>query len=161
MTTGTLKTQGTKLYFAVSESEIYKVACPTAITGLGGPKDQIDKTCLDSEEREFEPGMANPAAIPLPINYIARSGSHQALQALYDSGATVAWLLVMSDSVGAAPTTIDSDGYLVSPGPSTLSFRGYVADFNSDFGLNEIVRANVSIQRSGPIRRDLPTADLA
>lgn len=163
MTVGTVKTQGTRLYFAESASEILKVACATAIQGLGGPRDQIESTCLDSTEHEFRGGLANPAQVTVGINVIPRSAAHQALMALKDSegddNEVIAWMVVMSDQTGA-PTQIDSDGYLVSPGPTTRSFRGYVADFTEEFATNEIVRGQLIIQRSGPIVRDNPAADL-
>lgn len=160
MTTGTVKTQGTDLYFVSSASEILKVACATGITGLGGAADQIDKTCLDSAEREFERGLLNPGPVSVPINFIPRSAAHQALLDLRDTGETVSWMIVLSDQSGA-PSSIDSDEKLVSPGATTAEFSGYLADMNIDVATNEIVRATLTIQRSGAVAWDLPAADLA
>ncbi|MDP3208765.1 MAG: phage tail tube protein, partial [Rhodoglobus sp.] len=101
MTAGTIKTKGTRLYFALSASEILKVACPTGATIGGGAADDIDITCLDSEEREFVQGLKTPDDISLPVNFISRSASHQALEALYDSGETVSWMVVLSDQAVA------------------------------------------------------------
>ena len=46
-----IRTQGTELYFAdsvnYSNVTLVKLTCPTGISGLGGPRDQIDTTCLD------------------------------------------------------------------------------------------------------------------
>ncbi len=163
MTTGVIETKGTRLFFAYvgSSSEILQVACPTAITGLGGAADQIDITCLSSAEREYKQGLPNPGQVTVPINFIPRSAAHQALIDLKESGDTISWMIVCSDYTGAGPTTTDSDGRLVSPGPTTVEFLGYVADFTFDIGLNEIVRASVVIQRSGEPVWDLPAADLA
>lgn len=160
MTVGTVETKGTRLYFAVSESAIHKVACATGIQGLGGSRDQTDITCLDSEEREYAAGFPNPGQVTVPINLIPRSASHQALMALQESGATISWMIVLSDQAGA-PTNQDSEGHLDSPGGTTFEFLGYVADFNVDIGINEIARATLVIQRSGAIDRTWPTADLA
>lgn len=160
MTTGVLETKGTRLFFAATDSEILKVACPTGISGLGGAGDQIEKTCLDSIEREYTRGMLNPGPITVPINFIARSAAHQALITLRDSGDTISWMIVLSDQAGS-PTTFDSNSRLVSPGATTAEFLGYVADINFDIGLNEIVRGTVTIQRSGAVEWTLPTADLA
>jgi hypothetical protein len=159
MTAGTIKTQDTDLYFAVSASEIHKVACATGISGLSGAADQIDITCLDSQEREYVRGMLNPGQVTVPINLIPRSAAHQALMALRDSGDSVSWMIALSDQTGA-PTTIDSDGHLVSPGSTTIEFMGYLADMTVDVAINEIVRAELIIQRSGTLNWDLPTADL-
>lgn len=157
MTTGTVKTQGTRLFFALSATEILKVACPTGISGLGGAGDQIDITCLDSEEREFARGMLNPAAVSVPINFIPTSAAHQALIALRESGELVSWMIVMSDNTGI-PSEVDSEGRLVSPGPTTAEFLAYVADLNVDIATNEIVRATVTLQRSGAVEWDFPAA---
>jgi len=160
MTTGTIATKGTRLYFAASASEILKVACPTGITGFGGPATQIDETCLDSTDMEFFAGMANPGALSVPVNFINRSAAHQALVALKESGEKISFMVVDSDQTGA-PVSVDSDGRLVSPGPTTKEFLGYVADIDYNYDLNEIKRATLTIQRSGAVVYDLPAADLA
>ena len=161
MTTGTVKSQGTRMYFCLpgSTSEIHKVACPSAINGLGGAANQIDKTCLDSVEMEYDRGMQNPGQVSVPINFIPRSAAHQALIDLRASGDTTDWMIVLSDQAGA-PADVDSDGHLVSPGSTTVRFQGYIADMTIDVPKNDIVRATLSIQRSGAPEWDLPAADL-
>lgn len=159
MTTGTVSTKGTRLFFAKSDSEILKVACATGITGLGGAADQIDQTCLDSQEREYVRGMLNPGQLTVPINFIPRSAAHQALMTLRESGETISWMIVLSDQTGD-PTISTSDGRLESPGATTFEFLGYVADFQFDITVNEIVRGTLTIQRSGGVVSRLPTADL-
>lgn len=160
MTVGTVQTKGTRLFFAVSESNIQKVACATGIQGLGGQRDQTDITCLDSEEREYSAGFPNPGQVTIPINLIPRSASHQALMALRESGETISWMIVLSDQAGS-PTNVDSNGHLDSPGATTAEFFGYIADLNVDIGINEIVRATLIVQRSGGVDWTWPTADQA
>lgn len=160
MTQGVIKTQNTDLYFAFEASDIFKVACATGITGLGGAADQIDSTCLDSEEREYVRGLLNPGPVTVPVNFIPRSAAHQALIALRESGDTVSWMIVLSDQAGA-PSSLDSESRLVSPGATTAEFLAYVADLNVDIATNEIVRATLTLQRSGAVVWDFPTADLA
>lgn len=157
MTTGVIETKGTRLYFAVDGSDILKVACATGIQGLGGAGAQIDQTCLDSLEMEYFRGMKDPGQVTIPINFIPASASHQALLDLDDSGEKISWMMVLSDQAGE-PTVIDSDDKLVSPGPSTIEFTAYVADFDIQVETNEIVRATLTLQRSGPRNRNLPTA---
>lgn len=162
MTTGTVKTKSTRLFFvdsAVSPLEIRKVACATGVQGLGGPADQIDKTCLDSEEREFEQGFVTPDPVSVPINFIPRSAAHQALIALKESGDTVSWMVVMSDQTGT-PNSLNGSDRIVSPGGTTAEFLGYVADFTLDVQTNDIVRATLTIQRSGAVEWTFPAADL-
>jgi len=160
MSKGTVKTKGTRLYFAPGESEIHKVACATGIQGLGGPRTQIDQTCLDSEEMEYAGGLKDPNQVSVPFNVIPRSAAHQALIALDDSGVVVPWMVALSDQANA-PTGFDSEGFLDSPGPTTCAFTGYVADMDIDVQTNEIVRGTLLIQRSGRKIWDTPAADLA
>ena len=161
MTVGVLPTKGTRLFFVAADSDrsIQKVACPTGIQGLGGPADQLDTTCLDSEEREFAPGLPNPGQLTIPINFIPTSESHQAILDLQSEGAQgiVSWMIVLSDQAGA-PTTKTSDERLISPGATTAEFLGYVADFNIDIATNEIVRGTLTLQRSGKVNWTLPAA---
>lgn len=160
MTEGVVKTRGTRMFFARSDSEIHKVACATGISGLGGAASQIDKTCLDSEEDEFEQGNKTPGPVSVPINLIPRSAAHQALEDLFASGEEVDWMIVLSDQA-SDPTTVDTDGHLVSPGATTVRFRGFVQDFPADIATNDIVRVTMTIQRSGAREWNWPTADLA
>jgi hypothetical protein len=164
MTTGTVKSQGTKLYFAVAgtSSEIHAVACPTQISGLGGAANQIDITCLDSAEMEYVRGMQNPGQITVPINLIPRSASHQALLDLRTSGDETSFGIFGPDS--DPPTDVDSNGNLVGTAADqkpNIIFRGYVADFTIDVGTNDIWRGSITIQRTGAPQYNFPTADLA
>jgi hypothetical protein len=167
MTIGTIKTKGTRLYFATpldassGDSDgitIKYVKCATGIQGLGGAADQVDITCLDSAEREFVQGMSNPGQITVPFNILPDSAAHQALFALKDSGDTVSWMVAFSDAVeaGTVPVAVDSNLRLVSVGPTTAEFLGYVSDVTIDIQTNEIVRGSLIIQRSGAIAWDWP-----
>ena len=163
MTTGTVKSQGTKLYFAVAgtSSEIHAVACPTQISGLGGAANQIDITCLDSIEMEYVRGMQNPGQLSIPINFIPASASRQALLDLRDSGSETSWGIFGPNST--APTDVDSDGDLVGSASGqkpNIIFRAYVADLTIDVGVNDIWRATVTLQRTGAPTYNMPTATL-
>lgn len=159
MTEGVIKTQGTRLFFAVSASEILKVACPTGANGLSGARGQIDTTCLDSVEMEKVGAMLDPGQVTIPINFIPRSASHQALIDLRESGELISWMVVLSDQAGT-PSSVDSNDRLVSPGATTGEFLAYVSDFAIDVATNEIVRATLTLQRSGAVAWDFPSADL-
>jgi hypothetical protein len=155
MTTGVLETKGTKLYFVGPGLAIEKVACATGISGLSGAGAQIDTTCLDSAEKEFARGMLAPGQLSVPINFIPTSTSHQALTELKDSGDLVSWMIVFSDQT-LAVTELDSDDRLVSPGPTSVEFLGYVADFAIDIATDSIVKATLTLQRSGAPTWDFP-----
>lgn len=156
MTTGTVRTQGTELFVidasvTSSEEELFKIACPTGITGLGGPRDQIEDTCLDTtDEKTFLAGLGNPGQVSVPFNLIPRNGSHQSLFAWKNSGEVMKWLACLSES--ATPPTADTDGFFVKPtNRTTIEFSAFVADVNIDIATNEIVKGTLTLQRSGPV----------
>jgi len=154
MTQGTLKTQGTELFFTnpiTTAADILKVACPTGVSGLGGGADQLDDTCLDSTERTFKAGLRNPGPVTVPVNFIPSSPSHVALLAMFQGGQMANWLIAMSNGT-TAPTVVNSAGLITPPANRvSIRFDGYVSDFNIDIATNEIVRATLTIQRSGSI----------
>lgn len=156
MTTGTVRTQGTELFVidasvTSSEEELFKIACPTGITGLGGPRDQIEDTCLDTtDEKTFLAGLGNPGQVSVPFNLIPRNGSHQSLFAWKASGEVMKWLACLSE--GTTAPTADTDGEFVKPtNRTTIEFSAFVADVNIDIATNEIVKGTLTLQRSGPV----------
>ena len=144
----TVPSQGTELFLSADGTAVVKFACPTGITGLGGARDQIDTTCLDSVEAESRGGFKRPSAISVPFVFLPGESSHQqVMDELNDSGEIVDWMIALSD--GTADPTI-ADGVWTPPsGRTSVSFRGYVADVNLDIATNEVVRGTVTIQRSG------------
>lgn len=145
-----MKTQGTELWFVSTASTpaIVKVGCPTGVTGLGGSRNQIDTTCLDSDEMQYEPGMANPSTVSVPINFDPQNVSHEELLEMFDEGNTVHWILGLSD--GTAPPTVDGSGTVTYPATrSYIDWFGYLADFPFDAAINSVYKTNMSIQRSG------------
>ena len=156
MTVGTVKTQGTELYFldTVSTSNpgtLVKMSCPTGITGLGGAADQIEDTCLDTTtDKTFKRGLGNPGQVSVPFNMIPTAESHQLLFTLKDAGETLHWIACLSD--GTNPPTVDTDDTIIAPTARTsFEFDGYIADLNIDIATNEIVRGTMTIQRSGAV----------
>ncbi len=173
MTQGTQLTKGTRLYFSLpdSTSEILKVACPTAIPELSaGEKPRFATTCLDSTGQEYRDGLPDPPAIVIPVNFIPQSASHQALIAANAAGSAqiMPFMVVMSDEDGTPgnpPVALDSDGYLVSPQPTTIGFKAYVANFTLTAATSEIWRANLTLQiqlldGKTDLDYDLPTPTL-
>lgn len=152
---GTVKTQGTRLYladnFTSSVAEIVRFSCPTGITGLGGPKDQIETTCLETtDDKSFVAGLGTPGQVSVPFNLIPSAFSHQTLFDLKESGVTLSWIACLSES-DTAPT-LDSDDEFEPPNDCTsFAFKAYVADVNIDIAGNEIVRGTLTLQRSGPV----------
>lgn len=155
MTIGTVKTQGTELFVietaSVSDPVVTKFVCPTGITGLGGAKDQIESTCLDTEEdKEFIAGLGNPGQVSVPFNLIPRDGSHQFLFTLKQLGTVLKWIVCLSES-GTDPT-MDTDLEFVAPTDRTsFRFDAFISDVNIDIAGNEIVRGTLTLQRSGAV----------
>lgn len=155
MTEGVIRTQGTELYVAdtlsASVAAALKFVCPTGITGLGGAKDQIESTCLDTMgDKEFVSGLGNPGQVSVPFNFIPRNLSHQILFDLKESGETLKWIELFSES-NAVPT-LDGNGEFIAPASRTSAkFDAYISDVNIDAATNEIVRGTLTLQRSGQV----------
>jgi hypothetical protein len=156
MTTGTIRTQGTELFFVdtltSSVAAIVKLACPTGITGLGGAADQIETTCLDAMvDKEYVRGLGNPGQVTVPFNLIPSEVSHQLLFDLKEAGSTLNWLACLSES-STDPNALDSNDKIVAPADRTsFAFEAYIADVNIDIATNEIVRGTLTLQRSGAV----------
>jgi hypothetical protein len=155
MTTGTVRTQGSELFFIETESAsdpaITKLICPTGINGLGGAKDQIETTCLDTTgDKEYAAGLGNPGQVSVPFNFIPRDTSHQILFALKDKGTVMKWLACLSEST--TDPTMDTDFVFVVPTDRTsFAFDAYISDVNIDIATNEIVKGTLTLQRSGSV----------
>lgn len=150
-----VKTQGSELFIAdtlsSSVAAVLKMACPTGITGLGGPADQIDTTCLDNtEDRSFARGLGNPGQVSVPFILKPWETSHQVLFDLKEAGDTLSMMICLSD--GSDPPTLDSNDALAAPADRTsFGFSGYIADVNLDIATNEVVRGTLTVQRSGAV----------
>lgn len=152
---GTVKTQGTQLYlidrFTSSEPAIVRFACPTGITGLGGPKDQIDTTCLEvTDDATSVSGLGRPGQVTVPFNLIPSAFSHQTLFDLKESGDVLSWIACLSES-NTAPQLDSNDEFDPPADRTSFRFRAYIADVNIDIAGNEIVRGTLTLQRSGTV----------
>ena len=157
MTTGTVKTQGSELWvvnpISGSEPDLLRFACPTGISGLGGPKSQIEDTCLDATvDKTYQAGLGDPGQVTVPFNFIPSNNSHQILFDLKELGTVLPWLIGLSD--GTAAPTVDTDGEFVvptSPNRTTIGFDAFISDVNIDIAGNDIVKGTLLLQRSGPV----------
>jgi hypothetical protein len=154
MTTGTVPSQGTELFFADQTSsthEIVKMACPTGITGLGGAKDQIEDSCLDTVgDKTYRAGLGNPGQVSVPFNLIPRDFSHQQLFVLKDAGTVMKWIECLSEST--TDPTLDTDDTFIAPTDrSSFEFDAYISDVNIDVATNDLVRGTLTLQRSGNV----------
>jgi hypothetical protein len=148
-----LSTKKTSAWFVYTNSNGYtlvQVGCPKGFGPIGGSKSQVDRTCLEDTEKQFDPGMASPGAISVPLDFDPTKVSHQDIVAMDISDLKTTWIVGMSD--GTSPPTVNaSTGVITWPSTRTyVEFQGYVADTPVDFQIDKNVGMNVSIQRSGP-----------
>ena len=149
-------TQGTELYFLnpgdSSEGEtVTKLVCPTAITGLNSPRDQIEVTCLDSLEAEYLPGLSRPGAATITIQFDPDEPSHRRILELKQDPdvQNIWWSIGFSDGTGIPPTSGDSSGFVVPTTRTFLSFEAYLTDVPFDLALNSVVTSTIGLQVSG------------
>lgn len=148
-----VKTQFTNLYFIDPEASggpaVIAVECATSISGIGGTRDQIDTTCLESPARQFEAGLIAPGTMTVNINADPSNESHVRLHELYEAGTKFDIALGWSD--GDSVPTLDSADEFDLPTDRTflLLEQAYVSDFPFDFTLNAVVTSALTIQLSG------------
>lgn len=155
-TSAPIKSQKTELFWASAPTATTRAVAITGISGLGGPKDQIDTSNLDNiEDRTFVSGLSSPSPVTVSFNVHKDEASHTALLALKTSGAVVSWGIYSSDAV-TAPTAVGSVMQGVADRASAI-FNAYVADINIDIGGNDIWKGTITLQRSGQVTWDLTT----
>lgn len=152
-----VKTQGTDLFGIDPETEqLLVVGCVTAIDGIDSARDQIETTCLNSGDREYEAGLGTPGAASFTINMDPRDPAHERLYQLKQLGLTMRWAIGWGDGPRQVdgtidlPPTVDTSGDFELPtARSWLLFQGYLSSFPFSFALNSVVTSNVGIQISG------------
>lgn len=152
-----VKTQGTDLFGIDPETEtLIVVGCVTAIDGIDSSRDQIEVTCLNSGDREYEAGLGTPGTATFTINMDPTNPAHTRLYALKQLGLTMKWAIGWGDGPREPdgtidmPPTVDTSGDFVLPtSRSWLLFQGYLSSFPFSFSLNSVVQSNVGIQISG------------
>jgi len=150
-------TQGTQVYFIDPDTDtLTEVTCALSFNPGGAPVDQIETTCLTATAKTYLPGLRSPGQATMEINADPTKTDHLRLFALANSGTTAfPWAIAWSD--GTSDPSVDSSGEfdvsLDSNGDSTLRsfvlFNAYVSDFPFDFAINSVVKATVTLQRSG------------
>lgn len=143
-----INTKGTEIWFYDEEkSEVVKVGCPTGLGGLGGARDQNEVTpCLDSEEKEFLPGMITPGQGDLAINYDPAVVSHTRMHELYRQGKVLKFVIGLAGDK-TAPTHAGAD-WTLATSRHWLKFTGYFSDYSFDFALGGVVSATIPVQLS-------------
>lgn len=149
-----MKTQGTDLYaIDPADGSLIVVGCPTSIDGIDTSIDQLETTCLNSQARTYEAGLATPGTATFGINVDPKDASHLRLHQLKTAGTSLQWAVGWSESPGTEPTiTTNSDGdYVFVPDDarSWILFEGFMNSFPFSFAQNASVTSTVGIQVSG------------
>ncbi|WP_421793865.1 phage tail tube protein [Hydrocarboniphaga effusa] len=140
-------TQGTDLFYQSAPDTMTRVDEITGVTGTGGARSQIDVTHLRSTAMEYKPGLEQPGSVSVPMNFDYSLAGHQALYALWESGARVKWVIGLSD--GDDPPT-SAGGVITFPTTrSYIEFTGFISDFPIDAALNSKLESTMTVQRSG------------
>ncbi|MFL1556722.1 phage tail tube protein [Pseudomonas sp. O11] len=150
-------TQGTQVFALVppltgtGPKTVMAIECATSFDPGGSPAEQVEDTCLESQERSYKKGLRTPSQASLGLNADPNNASHIRLHQLSetDGDTTIKWVVGWSD--GVAPPTLNTagDDFELPESRTWFAFQGYVADFPFSFAQNAVVASTVSIQRSG------------
>lgn len=144
-------TQGTQIYFIDPDDDsVVAVQCATSFNPGGAPTDQIEDTCLESDDRTYKPGLRTPGQATIGLNSDPENASHIRMHELSETNPPpeLKWVVGWSDGTDAP--TVDSAGDFDLPTTRTwFTFQGYISDFPFDFQQNAVVTSTVTVQRSG------------
>ncbi|WP_455567010.1 phage tail tube protein [Pseudomonas piscis] len=110
-------TQGTQVYALMppltgsGPSTVMEVECATAFEPGGSPAEQIEDTCLSSQERTYKKGLRTPGQASLTLNADPNNASHIRLHQLSEANGntSIKWAVGWSDG-SAAPTVTAAGG---------------------------------------------------
>lgn len=150
-------TKGTQVYALLptvadpAVLEIVPIVCAKAFNPGGDAKSQIETTCLESDAKEYLPGLATPSSATLTIDADPRIQSHVRLYQAFQSAKNDNIKFAVGWSDGIAPPTLAVGGHdFVLPATRTwYVFSGYISDFPFDFAIDSVVATAMTIQRSG------------
>lgn len=137
MTTTAMEAQGVvfKRGDGASPEVFTAVGQIVSFQGPGGSASVIDITTLDSTAKEKQMGLPDEGQFTLELILNADNAQHLALKTDRANRTLRNFKLELTD---ASPAT-------------TLSFAGYVLGFQLSGGVDDVVRASVTIEISGPV----------
>lgn len=145
------KTQGTQLYLIDPQGDtVLAIVCVTSIDGLDVTRDDIETTCLEADDRTYEPGMKTPSTLTFGVNFDVAEASHLRIEELFQAGTTLPFAIGLSD--GTAPPTVDSTGSAFDTPTSRtfILFSGYISSFPLSMPLNDVIRSTIGVRVTGP-----------
>ncbi len=145
-------TKSTEVFFVdPSDDTVVKITYLTSFNPGAAPSDQIDITTLDTTStRQYLKGLRTPGQASGTILATMSEASHETLFNLGEDGQDSTTHFCVAFSDGVAPPTVDTNGDFVFPTTRTfIAFDAYVSDFPLDFQINDVVKTNLTLQRTG------------
>ncbi|WP_420917336.1 phage tail tube protein [Pseudomonas mosselii] len=161
-------TQGTQVFALMPPTSgtgpftVVEVECATAFNPGGAPKEQIEDTCLSSNERTYKPGLRTPGQASLTINADPNSVSHIRLHQLSEANGdtTLKWAVGWSDgtavptvaaagSLDAITVTAGGSGYTSAPTVTLTGGGGSGATAVAVLEDDEVVAINITNPGTG------------
>lgn len=138
MSTSALSSQGVTIAVGVGSPDL-----PTTITevvsinGPSGSATVIDVTDLSSAAKEKTMGLADEGQVTLEINYIPDLAVHETLRLARANKTLKSFLITFTDTAPA----------------SWFMFDGYVTGFAVTAGVDQVLKASVTIEITGAIEK--------
>lgn len=137
MSSNALSAQGITLAVSPTGSPQVFATIPEIMTisGPSGKANIIDATDLSSTGKEYKVGLKDEGELNCEIGYIPDNAVHAALRAAFSAATLKLFRLTFTDT---APATI-------------WEFQGYVSGFSVSLGVDQLVKASVSVKITGAI----------
>ena len=127
--------QKCKLFYSEDDGTTYiQVTGVKEVMTPETSKGRNECTDLDSDAKEYLPGLSDSSAATYPVNYSGLNTSHQAMHVLDSSNAIVKWKVeFQEEGVDTATTAV---------------YDGYVESFTAKAAVDGIQEASLKIQPS-------------
>ncbi|MGV8944662.1 phage tail tube protein [Thermomonas sp.] len=148
--TNATKTKHTTIYVVTGPAVASKIL---AVRQAGVPDaaaSDIDVSHWDDDFDQFVAGRKATGETSMEVIYDATD--HDAIEALYQSGALTQFLVLApaSETAAAAAPTVTASAFAPVTTVDNIKFSGYVKNFALQMQDNDVWRATITIKGSGP-----------
>ena len=136
MSSSALETQGVLIQRGDGASPEVFTTIPEIVSfdGPGGSATEIDVTDLSSTAKEFRMGLKDEGDFSFEMMYLPNNAQHSGLQSDRTARTLRTFLITLTDSP-----------------QSTLKFTAYVREFSISGGVDDVLRASVTLRISGDV----------
>lgn len=151
-----IKVQKSQLYY-VDGDEVIPVQCAKNLILGNDTEEDIDVTCLDDADDNFDPGKMTPGEGTLGTDFDDENESHLKILALSktDPRKKVMWYLGSSHS--DAPPTMTGGVLALPPDRAWWVFEGYLKAPERTFEKGQFVGYNYPLKRTSRINETMRT----